>query len=596
MRAKRPPAGAVPAGALALVLAVAGLGLSATQAPATQAPAAPAPASAPASAPTNSTELTPADDTLVVTDKGPVRGKAAADHREFLGIPYASKPARWGSPRPAAPWSEPRDATRPGPRCAQSTGVFPNVEPRSESEDCLYLNVTTPRHVRGKKLPVMVWVHGSGFRNGAGDMYRPQRLADRGEVIVVTVNYRLGLFGFLAHPALDGGPARHKSGNFGLEDQQEALRWVRRNAGAFGGDPSNVTLFGESAGGVSTCSQLASPAAAGLFHRAAVQSGPCLSGTWPDLTGVPDPNGGWLPLARDKAEKQGRSVAGALGCTDPATVARCLRGTPAREVMAVTEKAEGDLRFTSVAPVYGGGGLLPESPAAALAAGRFHKVPVLHGITRDEFHTFQAVAAHLLQEPPLTVSAYEARVREFFGEPRAAKVLARYPADRYHGPDETWSKLITDLVFARSASDMNHTLARQVPTYAYQFADADAPWATDVPAPSFPTRAFHAAELQYQFDTDYFTGRTLTPDQRHLGDRVIDYWSRFARTGDPNGPGAPYWPRADRAPRAALSLAPGHDGIRPVDFDRDHDYAFWKSLVATVTTTVTPTATPPGRR
>lgn len=514
-----------------------------------------------------------ADARVVMTDKGPVRGTVNDDTREFQGIPYAAPPVRWGSPRPAARWTRPLDATKPGPRCAQSEGVAPEVEPRSESEDCLYLNVTAPRHPRDNALPVMVWIHGSGFRNGGGDLYGPQKLATQGDVVVVTFNYRLGFFGFLAHPALDGGPAKNRSGNFGLEDQQQALRWVQRNASAFGGDADNVTIFGESAGGNSTCSQLTSPAAAGLFDRAIIQSGPCLTRDWADVSGVPDPTSSWLPVPRDLAEDQGRTVAKTLGCTDPATVAACLRGKPARELLAVAEK----IRFTSIAPVYGGGGLLPRSPAAAIASGRFNKVPVMHGITRDEYHLFHAVGKILLQQPPLTEATYNAQVREYFGEPKASQVLAHYPADRYDGPDETWSKLVTDMVFGRSTSDMNHALARQVPTYAYEFADREAPWMSGLPEPTFPLRAFHAAELQYQFDTDYYAGKELTAKQQRLSDQMIRYWTRFAHTGNPNGPGTPYWRPASQAPESAQSLAPGRHGIRPVNFDREHLYGFWWS-------------------
>ena len=178
----------------------------------------------------------PPDPAVVRTDSGPVRGTVSAGARSFEGIPYAAPPVgdlRWAPPRTPAPWTATRDATRPGADCPQTAG-FLGDEP-SADENCLFLNVTTPRDATGRRLPVMVWIHGGGFYSGSGRLYDAQRMADQGDVVVVTPNYRLGVFGFLDHPALDGGG--HQSGDFGLEDQQAALRWVRRNAAAFGGDP-----------------------------------------------------------------------------------------------------------------------------------------------------------------------------------------------------------------------------------------------------------------------------------------------------------------------------------------------------------------------
>ncbi len=503
---------------------------------------------------------------LVVTDSGPVRGTVGADHREFLGVPYAAPPVRWGSPQPVKPWTAPRDATEPGSACAQNAGFF--GEKASDSEDCLFLNVTTPRRpANGKRLPVMVWIHGSGFRNGAGAMYRPKEMAVRGDVVVVTVNYRLGLFGFLDHPSLDGGPARNRSGNFGLEDQQAALRWVGRNAAAFGGDAGNVTVFGESAGGVSTCSQLAAPGARGLFQRAIVQSGPCTVANWPDFDGTPDPTGSWLPRPRDIAERQGQTVAAKLGCPDPATAAACLRALPTSKLLKESEYG--------FAPVYGGGGVLPYSPKEALARGRFSRVPVMYGMTRDEYRTFEA-AQQLMGVPPMKDEAeYATRVRTYVGAEKASKVLSRYPVRNYASPSEAWSALVTDATFARSVTDVSRSLQGRVPAYAYEFADSGAPWVAGVATPGFPTGAFHAAELQYQFATDYFDASLLSVSQRRLAGQMTDYWTRFARTGDPNGPGSPTWRAGGNVTQV---LAPGKAGIRQVDFANEHNYAFWSAL------------------
>ncbi|HEV2783772.1 MAG TPA: carboxylesterase family protein, partial [Actinophytocola sp.] len=237
----------------------------------------------------------------MLTDRGPVRGVVAGDYRLFQGIPFAAPPVgelRWRPPQPPAPWRDPLDATAPRGACAQP-GSF--GRPETFNEDCLYLNVTTPRRA-GHRLPVMVWIHGGSYTTGSGAIYDARKLAVEGGVVVVTINYRLGPLGFLALPALTGEQPGIQSGNYGIEDQQAALRWVRRNAAAFGGDPGNVTIFGESAGSGSVCAHLVSPTAAGLFHRAIGQSYSC---AWPVATGA-------------AAESAGTAFAGRVGCADVA--------------------------------------------------------------------------------------------------------------------------------------------------------------------------------------------------------------------------------------------------------------------------------------
>ncbi|MDF5752832.1 carboxylesterase/lipase family protein [Spongiactinospora sp. TRM90649] len=505
---------------------------------------------------------------LVTTDGGRLQGVVADDHRSFSGIPYAAPPVgelRWASPRPAVPWAGRRDATRPGPACAQTAGML--GEKRSLSEDCLYLNVTTPRRASARPRPVIVWLHGGGFRNGSGDMYGADRLAVRGDAVVVTVNYRLGVFGYLAHPALDGGNAENLSGNFGIEDQRAALRWVRRNAASFGGDPGNVTVAGESAGGASACAHLISPGSAGLFQRAIVQSAPCTMARWPA-------GWSWLPRPRAQAYRHGEATAERLGCpaASPAAVAACLRAKSPAELLAHSQN--------EFAPVIGGP-LLPRDPATAFAAGRFNRVPVMHGITRDEHVTF---GQELAGAPPLTDDGYVRGIRAYFGDQAADRVLARYPLDNYGEPGTSragaaMQSVMTDHLWATPAVETNRLLAAKVPTYAYEFADRGAPWVSGTPVvPSFPTGAFHASELQYLFAADYFAGRTLSPAQARLSDTMIAYWSRFARTGDPNGPGTPYWPAVDAGEPAVQRLAPGPSGIRRTDLCREHRCRFWNSF------------------
>ena len=419
----------------------------------------------------------------VRTEGGWMRGSVAPGYRTFQGIPYAAAPVgklRFGSPRPAAAWTGVRDASRPGPACAQ-LGGFPG-DKRSLSEDCLYLNVTTPRHPTHRRLPVMVWIHGDGFFQSSGGIYGAEQLANKGDVVVVTFNYRLGALGFLAHPALDAGAARHLSGNFGLEDQQAALRWVHRNAAAFGGDAGNVTIFGESAGGMSVCTQLAAPGSVGLFQRAIIQSGPCTL-RWPY-----SPT--WAALPRSNREHLGIALAKQLGCGDTATAASCLRGLPVTKLIELGGSAFGP------GPTVGGG-VLPVDPARAIAAGLTPNVPVMQGTTRDEHITFVDAIESMTGEP-VTRRNYAEQVAGVFGQDVATKVLARYPLGD-EPPAVTLSTVLTDYAWGCPALQTDRLLARRLPTYAYEFADRHAPWFREADTPDYPTGAYHAGELQYLF-------------------------------------------------------------------------------------------------
>ncbi|MFB9679997.1 carboxylesterase/lipase family protein [Streptosporangium vulgare] len=497
--------------------------------------------------------------TTVRTDAGWVRGTEAGGHRLFQGIPYAAPPVgelRWRSPRAVTPWPGVRDATAPGSRCAQTADDW--GLPASEAEDCLYLNVTAPARSGGNRLkPVVVWLHGGGLTRGAGSDYDARRLAGRGDVVVVTVNYRLGIFGFFGHPGLED------SGAFGIEDQQAALRWVRRNAAAFGGDPRNVTLAGESAGSHSVCAQLTSPSAAGLFHRAIAQSSPCGAGSFEGTPLTPVLKVPlWLPKA--SYEGYGQYLAAGLGCADPGTAPACLRGKPVADLLAAP-----------VLPLPGyGNAVLPEDPAKVLQEGRFHRVPVLTGITRDEGTLF----APALSEEPMTAADYELKVNTEFGA-AGPEVLARYPVGTHDGPPlQALAAIMSDLDWAWQARDTDLLLARHVPTYSYEFTDRTAP-------PLFPLSegvrplAAHGSELSFLFGVGWESA-PLTPAQRRLGDTMIDYWSGFAATGDPNRPGLPAWKRvrpADGTPYVQ-ELSPGRDGIKPFDRASAHNLAFWDEL------------------
>ncbi|MFJ6197285.1 carboxylesterase/lipase family protein [Micromonospora sp. NPDC092111] len=493
---------------------------------------------------------------VVRTTDGLVRGTVAVDHRSFLGIPYAAAPVgelRWRSPRPAAAWSATRDATRPGPGCAQPAGM-PMDRP-SIAEDCLYLNVTTPPvRSAGESLPVLVWLHGGHFFLGQGDTWGGRGLAAQGDVVVVTLNYRLGALGFLTHPDVGG------SGNFGLEDQQAALRWVRANVAAFGGDPRNVTLAGQSAGATSVCAHLAAPGSAGLFHRAILQSNSCST-----------------PLrTREEATAGADALIAAVGCDGDAA---CLRDRSAQELV---EAAGYPSQSAWEAGPVGGGSVLPVDPADAVATGRFHRVPVLVGVTRDEYRaqvwgmerTGMLCAPEQAMPCPLTARQYREQIEAAFGA-RAPRVFARYPVAASGTPSEALSAAMTDFQYARPVLDTAAVLSRYVPTYMYEFADQDAPFFTEAAAVSFPTGAYHTAELPYLFTVGYV--RPFTAAQQRLSEVMVGYWTGFARTGDPNRQGLPSWTRFDGRSGYVQRLVTGQGGIGRTDFTREHHLAFWRS-------------------
>lgn len=495
----------------------------------------------------------------VTTDAGPVVGTVTGGYRRFQGIPYAAPPVgdgRWRSPRPVAAWTAPRDATTPGNRCPQVGD--PINGPASDTEDCLYLSVTAPLTAGpDRPKPVLVWLHGGGLVGGAGSDYDARRLAVGGDLVVVAPNYRLGVFGFFGHPGLEG------SAGFGLEDQQAALRWVGRNIAAFGGDPANVTLAGQSGGGVSVCAHLASPAAAGLFHRAIIQSGGC-QGEWPAgvLPGVPALTA-WSTAA--EVEASGAAAAAQVGCADPATALACLRALPAAEILPATI-------FFARPGV--GAPVLPTDPGRALRDGTFHRVPILSGHTRDE-GTFWAS----YQPQPITAGGYRALLAEAFGD-GADAVAGRYPVAAYATPGLTWAAVVNDRVWACPALDGHRQFAAHVPTFVYRFDDRDAP-VVFPEAPAIPLGAYHGSEVAYLFGSGLGApGAPLSPEQRRLSEEMIRSWARFAASGDPNGRGLPAWPAFDPADPMphVRRLAPSADAGDSVDVAAEHGCGFWAGL------------------
>nr|WP_246231242.1 carboxylesterase family protein [Mycolicibacterium sediminis] len=491
----------------------------------------------------------PADPAVVSTATGAVRGVVAPDHRFFGGLPYAAPPTgplRFEPPAPPASWGGVRDATRLGPRCIQDIGDLEMG--RQTDEDCLRLNVWTPP-VSNEKRPVMVWIHGGAFINGSSGIYDSRWMTTRGDVVVVTINYRLGALGFLAHPAL-GAPGA--VGNYGLADQQAALRWVRDNIEEFGGDPDRVTIAGESAGGMSVCDHLVAPGSRDLFRGAIIQSGPCQA---------------QLPLAR--AERISVDYARDVGCADPATAAACLRALPVNRLRDPVDYFRiGDDALSG--PVTGTS-VLPVDPMVAFAAGDAARVPVLIGSNRDEFTLFMAL--QYLRGQPLPASDYPRVLAQTFGADAAA-VGDRYPLDRYGGSAPlAYSAAVTDGEFTCVDERIVGDLGRDAPVHAYEFTDRDPPMPAPFRTLPFPVGASHSLELRYLFDVG--GAPALTPPQQVLSDHMIDYWSAFVRTGSPEVDGLPAWPEAKDGRR--LSLAP--DAVRVTDdFARVHQCDFWADL------------------
>ncbi|WP_319456821.1 MULTISPECIES: carboxylesterase/lipase family protein [unclassified Mycobacterium] len=497
----------------------------------------------------------PADPALVQTATGQVRGLVTGDHRLFAGIPYAAPPVgplRWQPPSPPPSWFGVRDATKFGSRCVQDLSGDLELG-RQTAEDCLTLNVWTPPP-SNEPRPVMVWIHGGSFVNGSGGIYDARWLAGRGDVVVVTLNYRLGALGFLAHPAL--GPAG-AVGNYGLADQQAALRWVRDNIAAFGGDPDEVTIAGESAGGMSVCDHLVAPGSAGLFRAAIIQSAPCQA-----------------QLALPDAERISADYARDVGCGDPATAAQCLRALPAERLRKPVWYAR--IGEDTLSGPVTGTTVLPVDPMTAFGSGGAAKVPMMIGGNHDEFTLFVALQ-YLQSGKRFPAEAYPGLLSDTFG-PDADAVAAHYPLERYGGSAAlAYSAAVTDGVFACIADRMSDELAATNPVYAYEFNDPAPPTPDPLRTLPFPVGASHSLELRYLFDVG--GAPPLDPAQQVLSNQMIDYWSEFVATGAPDVDGQPEWPEVGHDPGAENRLSLQPDGSRlESGFEEAHQCKFWAEL------------------
>ena len=453
------------------------------------------------------------------TQAGLVRGEPrdAEGVLAFKGIPYAAPPVgplRWRAPQPPAPWSFVRDALAFGPASLSSLENDPRPGPRDE--DCLTLNVWTAAQEADEKRPVMVWIHGGGFQFGssANPATDGSLLAAKG-VVVVSFNYRLGVFGFLAHPDLD---TQAPSGNYGLQDQLAALRWVKANIAAFGGDPDNVTLFGESAGAMAVGILMASPLARGLFHKAIGESGAFWDGRRGPLQTFNEARARGLAFAR----RQGDASIAAL------------RAMPAEQLIAAApwnfERDHVSQAFSASIDRY----VVPDVPARRFLRGEQMHIPLLAGWNSAEEFPFMSQSL-----PHHSAQAFRAAAEETFGTDRLADFLTLYPADTDARAKASAAALTGDMVVGEQCWQwlQLHRTSTRAPIYGYHFNHT---------SPYTPI-ASHVTEIPFVFGTltpQRVIGSTTPPAEadRALSETMMDYWVNFATSGDPNGPGLPSWP------------------------------------------------------
>ena len=514
--------------------------------------------------------------TPVATAEGPVEGLSRNGIQQFLGIPFAAPPVgalRWMPPRPASKWTAVRQAKAFGPICAQITTLGPFAGPPNSNEDCLYLNVFTPD--TKAKLPVLVWIHGGGYFDGASNDYDASKLAKDGKLVVVTLNYRLNLFGFLAHPALDG--EGHAFGNYGLMDMQAALKWVRANIAGFGGDPKNVTLGGQSAGAGAAAAHIVSPGSAGLFHRAIFQSG------------------GYSPFVPLKAARErGIKFADATGCKgDNKAIAKCLRALPAAKIVAMSGTASATSPLVIGAMI--DGTVIPRQAIDAFRAGTFNRMPVMMGTTRDEGNFTAGIAQYFKPDrAAITRTEFDGYVqRTYGGNAGPGGSPPGYPKDvvmelkkRYPEtvPHVAWSTLHSNMLACRGQYTAA-AIAKHAPLYMYRFDDRTAQSYFPKMA-GFQAGAYHTGDIPYVF-TGYHGGPegvrvALTPKQQQLSDKLIRTWANFARDGNPNGKGDAPWPRwREGADARAYFLQDDswHRTLTNAQFAAAHQCGFWQSIL-----------------
>ena len=458
---------------------------------------------------------------IVCIEQGPIRGTIEGQTLAFKGIPYAQPPVgplRWRPPQPAERWVSVRDGSRYGAMCPQFVGQ----EIKGE-EDCLYVNVWRPREKPDSPLPVMVWLTGGGNHSFSGQgspvfggvVYNGEQLVPEG-VVFVSYNLRLGALGFLAHPALDAERPERISGNYGSLDQIAMLRWVQRNIAAFGGDPSRVFLFGTSAGGGNICALMTSPLSRGLMHGVAMQSSV--------------PAGCELQTLSDAENGTGQRVVKTLGCDGVADVAACLRGKTMTEVVSAVPG-----NFSVLARIYGpnmDGHVFPDQPINLITQGRYPPMPAIIGNTTEETLIWADTAGQVTDE-----ATYGAAIDKVFDAAARSQIFALYPSSAYLSPRRAFAQITTDAQFTCKSRSVARALshAQNQPVYRYLFNHV---LEND---PRLKTvGAAHTVEHMFLFA--WQGSYQPIENDRAVQRQMVRYWTRIAKTGNPNGGGDPEWP------------------------------------------------------
>ena len=484
---------------------------------------------------------------IATIDSGALAGtRFGPDSNElsFLGIPFAAQPTgnlRWKPPQPVERWQGIRSASKFSPACPQQPSSWwsemAGIDQLETSEDCLYLNVWTTNSSVEQKQPVMVWIHGGGNVEGSSHIPLIGPALARKGVVVVSLDYRLGVLGYLAHPALTAESTHDSSGNYGLLDQIAALQWVQKNIGVFGGDAGSITVFGESSGAEDVCHLLASPLSKGLIHRAILESGVCLDSLYSALRKPQNYYRNHGP-----GEELGMRLTAALGIANDQNALERLRAIPVDKLL----KAPQDLESADFG-VIADGWIVPSQPAVTFAKGRQARVPVLVGSNADETTVF-GKSNPLASENsrPKTVAEYRKWLTREFGE-FADEVWKEYPANSDAETQTVFVRLQTDYEFGFGAYRLARISTQYgQPAYLYYFSYVGR-------GPFAALGAFHSEEMMFVGDTYWKSWKPDDSDKK-LAALMGDYWTQFAKTGNPNRTGLPEWPRYDEKSERCLEF------------------------------------------